>query len=44
MSRPTRRQFGKTDIVHAALDDRMLDPEQFGNGRLHVSLLRFPVS
>ena len=24
-------QFGKADVVHAALDDGMLDAEQFGN-------------
>ncbi len=28
-------EFGKTDIVHAALNDRMPDLEQFGNGRSH---------
>src|SRR5215469_18701717 len=33
-----RCKFGKTDIVHAALDDRMPYPEQFGNGCPHESL------
>ena len=31
-----RRQFGKADIVHAALDDRMFDAEHFGDCCLHV--------
>src|SRR3546814_2571352 len=30
-----RRQFGKADEMHAPLDDRMLDPEHFGDGGLH---------
>src|SRR5437016_1690374 len=33
-----RREFGKSDVVHAALDDRMLDAEHFGDGCLHMSL------
>ena len=31
-----RCHLGKADIVHAALDDRMLDAEQFGDAGLHV--------
>ena len=30
--------FGKADIMHAALDDRMLDAEHFGDACLHVDV------
>jgi len=30
------RHFGKADIVHATLDDRMLDAEHFGDGGFHM--------
>ena len=34
-----RRELGEADIMHAALDDRMLDAEQFSDCCLHLSLL-----
>jgi len=34
--------FGKPDIVHAALDDRMLDSEHFCDGSLHGISSLFP--
>ncbi len=33
--RHRRGHFGQSDEVHPALDDRMLDPEHFGNRGLH---------
>ncbi len=33
-------QFGEADVVHAALDDRVLDAEEFGDAGLHGVLRR----
>jgi hypothetical protein len=42
--RHRRRQLGEADIVHAALDDRVLDLEHFGDFGLHgLALLRLPL-
>ena len=37
--RHRRRQFREADIVHAALDDRMLDTEHFGDTGFHRAVL-----
>jgi large subunit ribosomal protein L3 len=34
-TKPERGHFGKADIMHAALDDRVFNAEQFGDARLH---------
>jgi hypothetical protein len=34
-----RGQLGEADEMHAALDDRVLDPEEFSDSRLHISYL-----
>src|SRR5258706_12979307 len=36
--RDRAREFGKADIVHSTLNDRMFDIEQFGDGCFHVTL------
>jgi hypothetical protein len=38
-----RGQFGKADVVHATLDDGVLDAEQVGDAGLHGVTLRLRV-
>jgi hypothetical protein len=33
--RDRRRHFGEADEMHAALDDRMFDAEEFSDSRFH---------
>ena len=32
-------EFGKADVMHATLNNRMLDTQQFGDARSHVTIL-----